>query len=437
MNLRVVFVQPPPLKSGMFVEAEDCCWGTTGKHVIPTIMLSALSQMTDAHFVDLSMRKTTAREMRRLKRLEPDLLVYPVIWLLHAEMVETMNAVLPKVPRIIIPFPFGYAEDLAATEPRPFAVVNSESEAVFAALDKHRGSLRGWRVSAKGIAWCDKDGLHNSGHLPNCMADLRPTDYRAIPRHYWPRYGVAMIQVTRGCPYRCTFCVWGGSTCTDRTFKMRPTSQVVKAIRDIRNLANRAKGLPADTPEPIILRLLSAQLTTNLRWIKQFHAAMHGNPYPFQGNVNLCELTEEKLNLLMEAGMYAASAGFEGLTDNAMRAMHKPHTFEEALRGALILERSGIKYKLNFRYGYGETRKDVKEALVNVRRLYDAGIRRPRSRLAPLVFYKGTILGDHPPCETMQDPRFDVPVRRMKGYPIQLWNRVGKTMIEEFGWKQP
>lgn len=437
MNLRVAFVQPPPLANGMFIEAEDCCWGSTGKHVAPTIMLSALSQMTDAHFVDLSMQRTKTQEMARLKRLKPDLLVYPTIWVLHTQMMEAMSVVLPRVPRIVIPFPFGYATELATMKPWPFAVINSEPEAVFAALDKHEGSLRGWRASARGIAWCDKEGLHNSGHLLNCIADLKPTDYAAVPWHYWPRYSVALIQVTRGCPYHCTFCVWGGSTCTDRTFKMKSPEQVAGAMQDLRRTINRAKDMPINTPEPIMLRLLSAQLTTSLKWIKGFHALMHRDPFPFQGNVNLRDITEEKIRLLMEAGMYSAAAGFEGLTDNAMWAMHKPHTFEQALRGALILERSGIKYKLNFRYGYGETREDVEEAFVNVRRIYEAGIRRPRSRLAPLVFYKGTVMGDYPPCETMQDPRFDVSVRRMKNPPTRLWSEIGEMMTEEFGWKQP
>lgn len=438
MSLRVAFVQPPPLKSGMFIEAEDCCWGATGKHVVPTIMLSALSQMTDAHFIDLSMKKTAAKEMEALKRLKPDLLVYPVIWLLHSEIMEAMNSVMPRVPRIIIPFPFGYAGDIAMKHPRPFAVVNSEPEAVFAALDKYRGSLRGWREAATGITWCDRDGtLHNSAWLPNCIRDLEPTNYEAVPLHYWPRYSVVLIQVTRGCPYRCRFCVWGGSTCTDRTFRMKTPGQVARAMRDIRRVVTQAKGIPADTPEPIMLRLLSAQLTTNLKWIKRFHAMMHEKPYPFQANVCLRDITRQKLDLLVEAGMYAAAAGFEGLTDNAMRRMGKPHTFEEALRGALILEESGINYKLNFRYGYGETRGDVREALVNVQRLYDAGIRGPRSRLAPLVFYKGTVFGDDPPCETMQDPRFYVPVRCMKNYPVERWSQIGEMMTEQLGWKPP
>jgi len=213
---------------------------------------------------------------------------------------------------------------------------------------------------------------------------------------------------------------------------MRPTKQVARDIRQIRRLANRVKGLPRDNPEPITLRLLSAQLTTSLKWIKQFHAQMHKRPYPFQGNVNLVELTQEKLGLLMDAGMYAASAGFEGLTDRALQVMRKAHTFEEGLRGALLLEKSGIKYKLNFRIGYGEDERDVEEALANLQRLYDAGIRRPRVKVAALVYYKGTEIAENPPCETMQDPRFDVPLRRMKGIP-RSWNQVG-PMIKSFGW---
>lgn len=427
MTLRVAFVVPPKLSNGRFIEAEDCCWGAMNKRVLPAMLPACASQMEEAVFIDLSIDGAWA-----IRQARPDVVVYPVIWAYHREIMDRMKALLPKTPHIVIPVPFGYANDLAALKPRPFCVVNSEPEAIFAAFRaRNVRELRAWRRNAEGLTWYEKGELYRSGWLPNCMGNLKQTDFGLIPRHYWKYYKKAvMYQVTRGCPYRCTFCVWGGSTCTDRTFKMRPARQVAQALHQIREHANRV--LDTDVAEPVVVRLLSAQLTTRLDWIKAFHRFMVSRPYPFQGNVNLHELTEEKLRLLMEAGMWAASAGFEGLTNEALETMRKPHTFEEGLHGALLLEESGIKYKLNFRIGYGEKAGDVKQALTNLRRLHEAGIRRPRVKVAPLVYYKGTAIKENPPCETMQDPRFDVDMERMAGIPRE-WNRIG-ALIKEFGW---
>lgn len=404
--MKVAFVVPPKSKHG-FVEAEDCCFRAARKRHLPAMLLACASQIENAMFLDLSIDKP-----RALNAAKPDVVVYPTIWNHYDWIMASMDKLAPGARKIILPVPPGYAEShvgasppLSAKPPPVFCAVYSEPETVFADFPRSKGDLIDWRNSAKGLAWSDEKGGHVSGYLPTCLHQIKGTDFGLVSSRYWRHYQTAIYQVTRGCPYRCTFCVWGGSTVTDRTFRIRPARQVARDLWQMRSLANRAKGLRKGYPKPIPLYLLSAQLTTSLKWLRRFASMMEGNPYPYQSNVNLKDITEEKMNLLIKAGMISASAGLEALSDEMLTRMRKGHTFDQAIEGALILERSGIPYSLHVRTRYGETAEDVREGRVNLRRMYDAGVRHARVHFGPLAHFRGTILQEEPPYPVAIDNR--------------------------------
>lgn len=439
MTLRIAFVVPPRLKSGAFIEAEDCCWKAANRRILPAMLLACASQVENSVFIDL-----TIDNPRALEKIKPDAIVYPVIWRYYEDMMLRMAKIMRRTPHIILPIPPGYAESLAGTAPPlvgrvpyPFCAVYSEPERVFADFDaKGMGGLREWRRTAKGLVWRDeRAGIgHKSEPLPTCLGNIKGTDYHLVPNRYWKHYGLAIYQVTRGCPYRCTFCVWGGSTVTDRTFATRPAAQVAADLKQLRRLANKGRRLPVGNPEPIPLYILSAQLTTNLRWIKEFHKQMKRAPYLFQSNVNLFDITPQKIKLLVEAGMRHTSAGLEALSDDMLTRIGKRHTFDQGIRGALILERSKVKsYTLHIRSGYGEQPEDLEKALVNMRRMYDAGVRRCRMNFGPLAHFQGTALEENPPCRTEQDGRYEMPIQRCADIPLGSWRKV-LTLAKEFGW---
>ena len=403
--MKVAFVVPPRSEYG-FVEAEDCCFRAAKKCHLPAMLLACASQLDGAMFFDLSIDKPSI-----LNAAKPDVIVYPTIWNHYDWIMASMKGVVPDAHKIILPVPPGYAESqvgisppLATRPPPVFCAVYSEPEAVFTNFPRSKADLIDWRNTAKGLAWSDETGGHKSDYLPNCLHKLNGVDYTLVPSHYWQHYRTAIYQVTRGCPYRCKFCVWGGSTVTDRAFRMRPARQVTLDLYQIRTLANRARGQRGN-PEPITLYLLSAQLTTRLDWLQKFSSRVEPNPYPFQSNVNLKELTKQKMDLLIKSGMRAASAGLEALSDSMLARMRKPHTFDEAIRGALILEESGIPYSLHVRTRYGETAEDMIEGRANLQRMYDAGVHHARVHFGPLANFRGTVLQENPPYPVAIDDR--------------------------------
>jgi len=381
--MRIVFIAPPRFNDGRFVEAEDCCSGLTTTRVLPAMLLACASEAKraghDVAFVDLAIDSPSA-----LRGFE--IAIYSLEWLSYAEIYQALSQVCLDIPQIVIAAPPGHADDYAQLSPVPFCVVYSEPEKVVASLPLGVAGLPGWRTEeARGVIWYDGNILHHKEYLPTCLHELGPVDYSLVPTHYWPHYTTIIYQATRGCPYHCKFCAWGGSTITDTTFRMRPAAQVTRDIEQICKFVGTAKGRPA-------LYILCAQLTTNQSWLEDFSAAMAMVGYPFVSNVNLREVTDEKLTLLREAGAHMISAGLENSSDALLAMLAKPYTFDEALAGIRIIGRSGIPFSLHVRSGFGETAEEVRASIQGLRQIAALNSNNIKMNLGPLIYQPGTVL---------------------------------------------
>lgn len=398
--MKIAFVTLP--RTHGFALTEDCCWGLTRARYLPAALLASASQVESSFFFDLSIEPP-----ENLELLKPDLIVYslfPYLPTIAGLLHSIMSKVCEGVPKIVLAVPPGYMEDYARLEPNPFCVVYSEPEAVFS--DFHvtsKEELVEWRSGSRGTAWVDEAGFHRTEPMRTCIHAIKGTDWDLVPPSYWFHYDRVIYQISRGCPWRCNFCVWGGSTVTDLTFRMRPAEQVASDLTKLRETASRYMYGVAAIP----LQTLSAQLTTDSRWIQEYHALMEDRPYPFQGNINLREVTEEKLELLSQAGMNLFFAGLEGLTDPLLRRMNKPHSFEDVIESIRILNESGVNYSLKLiSGGYGETQSEIRECLDNIEVMRRRGIGHSKIVMGgPIVYYKGTVIAENPPEELAYDMR--------------------------------
>lgn len=402
--------------------AEDCCWSLTRSRYLPAGLLACASQMEDAFFFDLSIEPP-----ENLEALKPDLIVYPLIpyWPTVTKTFHSaMSDICRDIPKIVLAVPPGYMEDYARLEPNPFCVVYSEPEAVFS--DFHAEDLIEWRAQSRGTAWVDDGVFHKTEPLKTCIHDVKGTDWDLVPPSYWFHYDCIVYQISRGCPWRCYFCVWGGSTVTDRTFRMRPPEQVATDLMGLRRTVDKYLKLL----HPIRLQILSAQLTTDLKWIREYHSLVQDDPYPFMGNINLHELTEEKLELLIQAGMTAFSAGLEALTDPLLKRLNKPNDFEDIIRGIEILNEADVNYHLTMMSGgYGETKDEIRESLDNIEIMNKRGILHGRITIGgPVIYYKGTEMGRNPPEELAYDRRHAG--FRQKHIHVAEWIEVSKKLEE-------
>lgn len=401
--MRIAFVNPPRISRKRAVEAEDCCWGA-GPLVLPSLLLNCATEAeTSGHevaFVDLAIDPLGV-----LTEWTPDLVVHALAWQWWQEVNRAMGEACRGTSRLVLAVPPGYSMRYLLDDKHvPFAVAYSEPEAVVASLPLEEGDLMTWRDNAPGIAWRDRIGiLRRSDPLPNCMGRLGLTDWSLVPDHYWPHYRAVVYQVSRGCPYRCKFCVWGGSTITDRTFRMKPPEHVALDLRVLQ--VQRA----LHTGKPLPLYLLAAQLTSDAGWLTTFHHKMAPNPCLFQSNVNLADVTPENLGLLKEVGLVSCAAGLDGASDGVLRLMGKPYDMAQAVQGLVAMQNAGLLKRTRVRYGMGEGPGDVMEAIGWLDHMREAGIRRMRVAFAPIVHYEGTRAYREAAYDLAELPGRDVP----------------------------
>lgn len=405
---KIAFVIP----SNELMDYEDCCWGKTNTLNSPHMLLSCASEIDgyDKEFIDL--------RIDDIKKIDADIIVYPLVFNTEYKKMHNRMKEICDGKHIVISIPSGYAEDFAELD--VFCVVYSEPETVIGKIGSF-DDLGDWRNSVDGICYNDGE-IVKKDFLKTDIHNLRPIDYSIVPKHYWERYNIAMIQVSRGCCYRCKFCIWGGSTVTDRTQKFRGYEKVVKDIWEMRKNAGRY----------IFPFLICSQLTSDMKWLRGFHSLMKDNPLIFHSNINLFDVTEEKLRLLAESGMSNASVGLEAVTDNLLAKLGKKHTFEDIVRGLKLLDGSGIEYHLHFRTGFGETEEDVVESIENFKRLKELDLKNILIHsFGPIIYYKGTEIFENPQCELGPSDE-NVGCNKI-AYDVQRWYEL-VALLRKWGW---
>jgi len=195
------------------------------------------------------------------------------------------------------------------------------------------------------------------------MRNLRPfyrqegyTDLSRMPvprRDILPRKGyfpVDVVQVTRGCPFRCEFC--SVQNFFGETYRFRPVSDVVAEVRRLPHRLmmfndDNIIGNPSYSKE-----LLKALIPLKKRWFSQ--ASLTGLK-----NV-------ENVELLAKSGCAALLIGFESLSKpNLIRSQkyqNDPAEYREIIHS---LHRSGIAICGSFIFGFDEDDPSVFEETVS------------------------------------------------------------------------
>lgn len=411
--MRIGFVNAP--RAGGFVGAEDCCIALGTARLLPARLLACASEAKraghDVFYYDASIERGRIPDC--------DLIVYPLMWQIHKQTHKQVAARAGRGLLAPLAIPPGYNHHFARLDPRPAIVLYSEAEEVVAKMPLDFARFSEWRETARGVMWLDEYGiLCGGGRLPNCLGNLGGVDYSLVPSSYWSQYPQASYQVTRGCYHACTFCMWGASTVTDRAFKMRAAEQVAEDLIALRRYAGRE----------IRLYLLAAQLTPNLDWLRRFCSAMEQDPYHFETNVNLLEVTDEKIDLLRRAEMTKPTAGLEAVTDWGLSAINKGHNVEQALDGIRCLERSDYRYRLHLRCGYGEDEAEAHRATEALETF--ASVMKPRSQLdiGPLVYYEGTEIRERCQIELAPHPDYAEYCPIQADIPWSAWMKFASEM---------
>jgi radical SAM superfamily enzyme YgiQ (UPF0313 family) len=222
------------------------------------------------------------------------------------------------------------------------AVVVGEAELVMGKVlnDLEQGNV-------KGIYQADK--LHPMVNMSMPRYDLLKSN-RYVNKTF--------IQTSRGCHHACTFCA--EHMLYGLRFRYRPIDEVVKEIEECGER---------------VIALNDADFFGNAKRAAQLMRALKGRGIRWQAGVNSRgALNDELLEVAAESGCYMLSIGFESISREALKSVHKyqnrPETFQALVQK---IQSYGILVFGLFMFGFDEDDSSIFEetAKFNIAAGYD------------------------------------------------------------------
>ena len=166
---------------------------------------------------------------------------------------------------------------------------------------------------------------------------------------------MATIQVARGCPSQCTYCLT--PVISGTTIRKRSIENIFAEVEEcyykygIRNFFFKADTFTIDAEWAITLceRIVGSALNGKIE---------------FTVNSRTKPLDSELLAKLKEAGCFMIAVGFESGNNETLKKIKKGTTREDNLRAAKLIKNSGIPLFGFFMIGFPwESKKDITETL--------------------------------------------------------------------------
>lgn len=306
--------------------------------------------------------------------------------------VQVAEAIKHRAPGTFVllvgPHATALPEESLQLGPAVDAVARGEYEHTVRAVARmlSDGDAASKRETVRGLSYRDADGAirHNPDRPPIEDLDALPFVSEVYGRHlrvedYFysiARYPEVTILTGRGCPYRCTYCLWP-QTITGHQYRRRSVADVAEEFEFVARELPQVKEIFIEddtlTVDEERCRALAEELIRR------------GNRLPFTAN-SRANVSFETLSWLKRAGLRLLCVGFESGDQTVLNAMRKGTKVEEFYRFREDARRAGVLVHGCFMAGGpGETRESLAKTL-------DLAIRLEpdTAQFFPLMVYPGT-----------------------------------------------
>ncbi|MGE0485515.1 MAG: radical SAM protein [Gammaproteobacteria bacterium] len=225
--------------------------------------------------------------------------------------------------------------------PADVAVVG-EGEQTFFELLHSRDDWPSALAEIPGIVY--RDG----GHLRRTPERALVDDLDAIPLPAWDLVrpgdyvGVSFSRgtpntemiITRGCPYRCTFCANPVFRGTGPRYRKRSPACIAHEVEMLYGMGYREIFFHSD------------ELNVELRWCIEVCQALASLNHPdlyFQTNLRATPLSDEFAYWLKRANFWMVRIGIESANERVLKGIRKRMSIERTERACTLLARHGIK----------------------------------------------------------------------------------------------
>lgn len=256
-------------------------------------------------------------------------------------------------------------------------VCTHEAEMVLPEMLRAVQDGKSWH-HCKGIVFRDDDGKivkRPGGALPEKLDELPYAAYhlfnirKIAPRSYngWGAKKSIHIMTSRGCPFRCTFCI--NSLLNDKEYKLEAFGG---------ELTGSKKPLRHRSPESVVkeINFLKArygitdfhfadeEFITHTEHLVEMCAALKTANVTWSTSGRADWVNEVKLRAMKEAGCRFIIFGIESGSQKMVDIMDKRAKVERAAEGLVACYKVGMRFIPNFMIGHpGETKETIAETL--------------------------------------------------------------------------
>jgi len=188
--------------------------------------------------------------------------------------------------------------------------------------------------------------------------------------------GSTCIELTRGCPYKCTYCYYSKNCNKVREQSFSLLIDAIISHRGIDEICILSPTFNKTSNFKEKLKILS-KINRNIK----LHTEMRTEG-----------IDKETASLLYNAGFRSMEVGLQTLNENSLKAIGRNSNPEKEITGMLALKEAGIDLKIGIIPGLPEDRPDEFIGMIN--RLVDLGFRE-NIELYPLMILPGTTIFDH------------------------------------------
>jgi len=249
--------------------------------------------------------------------------------------------------------PFLFPEQTVMDESVDVIVYDEGEYAMLELLEHFKGDKPLNKV--KGIAFIDKNGEFKQTEPQRFfdMNELERVRWKLLPNigKEYPSY----VHTSRGCPYRCTFCI---AVKKNRRFRFRSAEKVLKDLEDIKEMGKTE------------FRFRDECFFCNPKRSEKIAEGMieRNMDFEWEGSVRADLLTKymskELLRKIKKAGCVSFNIGAESGSQKILDMIKKDISVEDILNSARVCRDFGFKPHYSFIIGLpNETKEDMMKTL--------------------------------------------------------------------------
>ncbi len=201
--------------------------------------------------------------------------------------------------------------------------------------------------------------------LPSIDRDMFPLQERPNPGIYWDgfcqNYPAYQIQASRGCPYRCYFCLFNQVMYRNGKYRTFSVGRVVDEMEMIKE-QYKAKEVYFDDDD----------LTINREFVLNICSEIKNRKLEFKWScmADAINLDEELIKTMADSGCIGIKFGVESGSDKVIREIGKPIDLKKVIKVIDLCAKYGIKTHATFIFGLlNEGREDLKISTAYIRNL--------------------------------------------------------------------